>query len=171
MVLIEGIHIKAQGNRRIEVYGQHEELGSNDAYLALPILPAARRHEYIVASVVWLTIVIVWHWLLVLTELTIIPTQSIVSIPYPSAPIGGFFHGLPPPNNVTISVYQTVYNQTYLVLMSKLTSQSLCSWDTNVPCSYNCWTLWHADWADPTNRHVEGLEWLQCHWKQSLKGI
>ena len=48
-----GIHIKAEDDRKLIVFGQHEESGSNDAYLALPIisLPAGRRYEYIVASV------------------------------------------------------------------------------------------------------------------------
>jgi len=42
----KGIYIKAEGNRRIVVFGQHEELASNDAYLALPIisLPAGRSY-------------------------------------------------------------------------------------------------------------------------------
>ena len=49
----KGIHIKAQDNRRIVVFGQNEEIGSNDAYLALPIvsLPAGNSYEYIVASI------------------------------------------------------------------------------------------------------------------------
>ena len=49
----KGIHIKAQDNRTIAVFGQHEEVSSNDAYLALPIilLPEGRSYEYIVASI------------------------------------------------------------------------------------------------------------------------
>ena len=49
----KGIHIKAEGNRRIVVFGQNEEVVSNDAYLALPIIsqPAGSSYEYIVASV------------------------------------------------------------------------------------------------------------------------
>ena len=49
----KGIQIKAEGNRKIVVFGQHEEIASNDAYLALPIilLPAGRSYEYIAASV------------------------------------------------------------------------------------------------------------------------
>ena len=49
----KGIHIKAQDNRKIVVFGQNEEIASNDAYLALPIvsLPAGNSYEYIVASI------------------------------------------------------------------------------------------------------------------------
>ena len=49
----KGIRIKAEGNRKIVVFGQHEETASNDAYLALPIilLPAGRSYEYIAASI------------------------------------------------------------------------------------------------------------------------
>ena len=49
----KGIRIKAPGNRKIVVFGQHEEEASNDAYLALPILsrPAGTSYQYIVASI------------------------------------------------------------------------------------------------------------------------
>ena len=49
----KGIRIKAEGNRKIVVFGQHEETASNDAYLALPniLLPAGRSYEYIAASI------------------------------------------------------------------------------------------------------------------------
>ena len=49
----KGIYIKAENSKRITVFGQHEEAGSNDAYLALPIisLPAGRSYEYIAASI------------------------------------------------------------------------------------------------------------------------
>ena len=49
----KGIYIKAENDRRIVVFGQHEEVASNDAYLALPIisLPAGRSYEYIAASI------------------------------------------------------------------------------------------------------------------------
>ena len=49
----KGIRIKAEGNRKIVVFGQHEEVASNDAYLALPIisLPVGRSYEYIAASI------------------------------------------------------------------------------------------------------------------------
>ena len=51
--LFKGIHIKAEGNRRIVVFGQNEEVASNDAYLALPIIsrPVGSSYEYISASV------------------------------------------------------------------------------------------------------------------------
>ena len=49
----KGIRIKAEDDRRIVVFGQHEEVASNDAYLALPIisLPVGRSYEYIAASI------------------------------------------------------------------------------------------------------------------------
>ena len=49
----EGIRIKAEDDRRIVVFGQHEEVASNDAYLGLPIisLPVGRSYEYIAASI------------------------------------------------------------------------------------------------------------------------
>ena len=49
----KGIHIKAKNDKKIVVFGHHEELASNDAYLALPVvtLPAGRSQEYIVASI------------------------------------------------------------------------------------------------------------------------
>ena len=51
--LFKGIHIRALNNRRIAVFGQNEEVASNDAYLALPIIsrPAGSSYEYIAASV------------------------------------------------------------------------------------------------------------------------
>ena len=49
----KGIRIKTQGKRKIVVFGQHEEVGSNDAYLALPVIqrPSGSSYEYIVASI------------------------------------------------------------------------------------------------------------------------
>ena len=49
----KGIHIKTKDGKKIVVFGQNEQVASNDAYLALPVvtLPAGRSHEYIVASV------------------------------------------------------------------------------------------------------------------------
>ena len=49
----KGIHIKTKNGKKVVIFGQNEEIASNDAYLALPVvtLPAGRPHEYIVASV------------------------------------------------------------------------------------------------------------------------
>ena len=49
----KGIHIKTKNGKKIVVFGQNEEEGSNDAYLALPVAtsPGRRSHEYIVASI------------------------------------------------------------------------------------------------------------------------
>ena len=48
----KGIQIKAEGNRKIIVFGQHEKGAPSDAYLALPIIlvPVGRSYEYIAAS-------------------------------------------------------------------------------------------------------------------------
>ena len=49
----KGIRIKTKHGKKIVVYGQYEKItGSNDAYLALPVvtLPGVGSHEYIVAS-------------------------------------------------------------------------------------------------------------------------
>ena len=49
----KGIRVKAPGNRKIVVFGQHEEEASNNVYLALPIVsqPAGTSYQYIVASI------------------------------------------------------------------------------------------------------------------------
>ena len=49
----KGIHIKAEDDRRVVVFGQHEEEASNDAYLGLPVisLPTGRSYEYIATSI------------------------------------------------------------------------------------------------------------------------
>ena len=51
--LYKGIRIKTKDNRKIVVFGQNEEVKSNDAYLALPRIPkpAGSLYEYITASV------------------------------------------------------------------------------------------------------------------------
>ena len=49
----KGIRIKAMDDKNIVVFGQHEELASNDAYLALPVIlrSAGTSYEYIAASI------------------------------------------------------------------------------------------------------------------------
>ena len=49
----KGIHIQARNNRRIIVFGQNEEVASNDGFVALPIIPrpAGSSYEFIAASV------------------------------------------------------------------------------------------------------------------------
>ena len=49
----KGILIKAEDDRRIIVFGQNEQVASNDAFLALPIIsrPAGSSYEYIAASI------------------------------------------------------------------------------------------------------------------------
>ena len=46
----KAIHIKAENNRKIVMFGQNEEYLSSDAYLALPVTSSS-HYEYIVASV------------------------------------------------------------------------------------------------------------------------
>ena len=49
----KGIHVKAEGTKTIVVFGQHEEVASNDVYLAFPIIsrPVGSSYEYIAASI------------------------------------------------------------------------------------------------------------------------
>ena len=49
----KGLRIKAEDDRRVVVFGHHEEVASNDAYLGLPVisLPTGRSYEYIAASI------------------------------------------------------------------------------------------------------------------------
>ena len=51
--LYKGVRIQALNNRRIVVFGQNEEVASNDGYVALPIIPrpAGSSHEHIGTSV------------------------------------------------------------------------------------------------------------------------
>ena len=116
----KGIHIKAEDDRKIVVYGQHEELASNDAFLALPVitLPPGRTHEYIVASVdrYGENLDIDSVALIVGTEnetsITVIPTESVGSITYSLATSGQFASSLDDDSNtITIDRYQTVYLQ------------------------------------------------------------
>ena len=49
----KGIHIKSKNGKKLVIFGQNEQVGSNDAYLALPVitLPGKRSYQYIVSSV------------------------------------------------------------------------------------------------------------------------
>ena len=115
----KGIRVKAENNRKIIVFGQYEELGSNDAYVALPVisLPFVRNLEYVLVSVfgdtgtafrmkdsVGLVIGTEDN-----TKLTIVPSTTIrhgLSI------IGRFIKGIPEYfNTITIDKYQTFYLQ------------------------------------------------------------
>ena len=115
----KGIHIKGEDNRKIVVYGQNEELASNDAFLALPVitLPEGRRHEYIVASVHGKADSLIDSVALIVgtendTNVTVIPTVAIGSITYSQAPLGSFKSDSGDiQNTVTINQYQIVYLQ------------------------------------------------------------
>ena len=117
----KGIHIKAEDNRRIVVFGQNEEVASNDAYLALPIIsrPAGSSYEYIAASV---------HGdsgtaqqakdsvvLIVGTENDteiIVEPSVVISHPFASQTGGNFIPGTPVQfRTITIQRFQTFYLQ------------------------------------------------------------
>jgi len=122
----KGIWIKADGDRRIVVYAQHEELASNDGYLALPIitlLPEGRIHEYIVVSfrgadstgdeAAGIDSVALIIGTENDTQLTVIPPLTIATgISYPGSPLGSFFAGVDDSlNTITISRFEAVYLQ------------------------------------------------------------
>ena len=116
----KGIHIKAENDRRIAVFGQNEEQASNDAYLGLPVvsLPAGRSYEYIAASIrgdkgtaqqakdsVALIIGTEND-----TEINIeIPLTNPVIITYDETTNSQFFPGVPV--TITIQRFQTLYLQ------------------------------------------------------------
>ena len=118
----KGIHIKTKDGKKIVVFGQHEELASNDAYLALPVvtLPRRRSHEYIVASVhgdsgsevnardsVALVVGTEND-----TEIIIKPSVVIPNVFAPAATGHNFVPGTPDYlNTVTIQRFQTFYLQ------------------------------------------------------------
>ena len=122
----KGIRIKTQGNRKIVVYAQHEELSFNDGYLALPIitvLPEGRSHEYMVASLqeadstgneaTGIDSVALIIGTENDTQLTVIPPSTIpTGISYPGSPLGGFFAGEDDSlNTITIRQFEAVYLQ------------------------------------------------------------
>ena len=120
--LYKGIHVKAEANRRIIVFGQNEEVASNDAYLALPIIsrPAGSSYEYIAASV---------HGdqgqvqeakdsvVLIIgtendTQIIVEPAPQLTAgIPHALAPNGRFFNNPAFTNTVIIQRFQTFYLQ------------------------------------------------------------
>ena len=118
---LKGIRIKAQGNRRIVVFGQNEEVASNDAYLALPIIsrPAGSSYEYIAASILGDSGTAAQNKdsvaLIIGTEDdTEIILEPSVNIPHPFATqTGGRFLTVAPVQfrTVTIQRFQTFYLQ------------------------------------------------------------
>ena len=118
----KGIYIKAEDDRKIVVFGQHEEVPSNDAYLALPIisLPAGRSYEYIAASIFGDSGTVAQQKdsvaLIIGTENdTEIILEPSVVIAHPFAPVqagGQFIPGVPVElRTVTIQRFQTFYLQ------------------------------------------------------------
>ena len=118
----KGIRIKAQDNKKIVVFGQHEEIASNDAYLALPIvsLQTGRSHEYIVASIfgdAGATVQAKDSVALIVgtendTEIILEPSV-VISHPFAPAAIGRqFVPGIPVSfRTITIQRFQTFYLQ------------------------------------------------------------
>jgi len=116
----KGICVQAEGDRTIVVFGQHEELASNDAYQALPVfeMPPGRPHEYIVRSI-YGSVASDYSDSVALivgtendTEVTVIPSAEFFSIYHPRAPLESFFRGLPDASNtVTIGHYEVLYLQ------------------------------------------------------------
>ena len=120
--LYKGIHIKAEGNRRIVVFGQNEEVASNDAYLALPIIsrPAGSSYEYIAASVFGdqgqlqeaKDSVVLIVGTENDTQIIVEPAPQIgAGIPHALAPNGRFFNNPAFTNTVIIQRFQTFYLQ------------------------------------------------------------
>ena len=120
--LFKGIHIQALLGRRIAVFGQNEEVASNDGYVALPIIsrPAGSSYEYIGASV---------HGdvgsageakdsvVLIVgtendTEIIVEPAPQLTAgIPHSLASNGRFFNNPAFTNTVIIQKFQTFYLQ------------------------------------------------------------
>ena len=120
--LFKGIHIKAEDNGRIVVFGQNEEVASNDAFLALPVIsrPAGSSYEYITASVYGdlgsaqqakdSVILIIGTE----NDTEIIVEPNGFSIPHPFANVTGglYIPGTPVESRtVTIQKFQTFYLQ------------------------------------------------------------
>ena len=120
--LYKRIHIKAEGNRGIVVFGQNEEVASNDAYLALPIIsrPAGSSYEYIAASVFGdqgqvsqakdsvVLIIGTENDTQIIVEP---PAQLAAGIEHAFAPNGRFFNNPAFTNTVIIQRFQTFYLQ------------------------------------------------------------
>ena len=117
----KGIYIKAESDKTIAVFGQNEQLASNDAFLALPVNPIPReKHEYILVSVKGdsgttsqskdsVALIVGTQDK---TEVTILPSAKIGVIPYDLAPLKSFVKGVDDSlNTITIDKYQTVYLQ------------------------------------------------------------
>ena len=120
--LYKGIYIRAEGNRRIVVFGQNEEVATNDAYLALPIIsrPAGSSYEYIAASVFGdrgrVTEAKDSVVLIIGTEndtqIIVEPAPQLpVGIPHALAQNGRFFNHPLFTNTVIIQTFQTFYLQ------------------------------------------------------------
>ena len=118
----KGISIKAESGKKIVVFGQNEQLASNDAFLVLPVnpIPRVRRQEYILASVhgdsgsvsqskdsVALIIGTQDE-----TKVTILPSTKLRVIENSLAPQNFFVNGVDDSlNTITIDRFQTVYLQ------------------------------------------------------------
>ena len=118
----KGISVKAESDKKLAVFGQNEQLASNDAFLALPVnpIPRVRRHEYILISTHGdsgtvtqakdsVTLIVGTQNG---TEVTVRPSSTARIISYNLAPVNSFIRGLDDSmNTITIDRYQTVYLQ------------------------------------------------------------
>ena len=114
----KGVRVRAEDNKKIVVFGQYEQFGSNDAYLALPVIssPPNGIFKYIVVSVRGSALSSGRHSVALIigteddTKVTVIPTIAILTIPHGLDPFRNFYKGLPDDlNTVTINRYQTLY--------------------------------------------------------------
>ena len=121
----KGIRIKAENDRRIAVFGHHEEQASNDAYLGLPVvsLPAGRSYEYIAVSIQGdegtavqakdsvALIIGTENDTEIIVELPFDPFDPLI-ITYNEANTSQFFPGTPVElRTITIQRFQTLYLQ------------------------------------------------------------
>ena len=120
--LFKGIHIQALQGRRIAVFGQNEEVASNDGYVALPIIsrPAGSSYEYIAASVYGdqgspqqaKDSVVLIIGTENDTQIIVEPAPQLTAgIPHALAPNGRFFNNPVFTNTVIIQRFQTFYLQ------------------------------------------------------------
>ena len=118
----KGLRIKAEDDRRVVVFGQHEEVASNDGYLGLPVisLPTGRSYEYIAASILGDSGTVAQAKdsvaLIIGTENDteiILEPSTIISHPFAPALTGNrFISGSPVQfRTVTIQRFQTFYLQ------------------------------------------------------------
>ncbi|XP_065884189.1 uncharacterized protein [Dysidea avara] len=157
----KGIRINTNGNRKIVVYGQHEELASNDAYLALPIitLPEGRLHEYMVASILGAPssndLAIDSVALVIGTEdntrVTVSPTETVFSIN------GSFFFGLPAISTITINQFEALYLQIRISPGDLTGTRIIANKPISVFSGHECGNVPGPSQPGPCDLHIEAI--------------